>query len=331
MFFKKIQQAEAIWFAGGNQWTYISYWRNSPISDALNQAIQERNIVIGGTSAGMAIQSKYYFSAENGTVTSAAALANPFNNQVTVDSTTFLNNAFLTQTITDTHFDSPDRKGRLVSFLARIKTDYGVYGNAIACDEYTAVCIDTNGIARVFGGAPNYDDNAYFIQSNCELIEQAPENCSIGSPLTWNLGGVALKTHQIKGDSLGSKTFDLNTWQTGTGGTWFDWSVANGVFSEQASAEINCSSLSANQSSDEFEIQVYPNPTVGNITISSENEFNVATEISVYNKLGQKVDVTIKKIENQFIADFHHLESGIYLIKIIDENGKELTKKICKN
>jgi cyanophycinase-like exopeptidase len=31
----KINQAEAIWFAGGNQWTYISYWRNSPVSQAI--------------------------------------------------------------------------------------------------------------------------------------------------------------------------------------------------------------------------------------------------------------------------------------------------------
>jgi len=28
---QKIQQAEAIWFAGGNQWNYISYWRNTPV------------------------------------------------------------------------------------------------------------------------------------------------------------------------------------------------------------------------------------------------------------------------------------------------------------
>ncbi|MCF8409897.1 MAG: cyanophycinase [Crocinitomicaceae bacterium] len=112
----KINQAEAIWFAGGNQWTYISYWRNSPVSDAINLAIQQRNVVIGGTSAGMAIQGKYYFSAENGTVTSNTATTNPFASTMTVDSTSFIQNTILQNVITDTHFDSPDRKGRLVSF-----------------------------------------------------------------------------------------------------------------------------------------------------------------------------------------------------------------------
>ena len=69
----RINQAEAIWFAGGNQWTYIDYWRGTPLNAAINAAILNRNIVIGGTSAGMAIQGEYYFSAQNGTITSDEA------------------------------------------------------------------------------------------------------------------------------------------------------------------------------------------------------------------------------------------------------------------
>lgn len=61
----------------GNQWTYVSYWRNTPVDSLVNKAIAERNVVVGGTSAGMAIMGNYYFSAENGTVTSGQALANP--------------------------------------------------------------------------------------------------------------------------------------------------------------------------------------------------------------------------------------------------------------
>jgi hypothetical protein len=53
--------------------------------------------------------------------------------------------------------------------------------------------------------AYTYDDNAYFIQSNCELAVQTPENCTAGNPLTWNLGGLAIKVFQIKGDSAGKQ------------------------------------------------------------------------------------------------------------------------------
>ena len=77
---QKIQQAEAIWFAGGDQWDYISYWRNNAIESLINDAIFNRDIVVGGTSAGMAVQGSFYFSAQHGTVTSSTALSNPFDN-----------------------------------------------------------------------------------------------------------------------------------------------------------------------------------------------------------------------------------------------------------
>jgi hypothetical protein len=57
------------------------------VDSLVNLAIQNRNVVVGGTSAGMAILGGYYFSAQNGTVTSAEALTNPYNTRVTVDST----------------------------------------------------------------------------------------------------------------------------------------------------------------------------------------------------------------------------------------------------
>jgi cyanophycinase-like exopeptidase len=328
---QKIQQAEAIWFAGGNQWTYINYWRNSPVDSAINQAIQQKNIVIGGTSAGMAIQGKYYFSSQNGTVTSGTALTNPFNTLVTVDSSAFINNNFLDNIITDTHFDNPDRKGRLVTFLARIHTDYGVYANAIACDEYTAVCIDTNGIARVFGGHPTYDDNAYFIQSNCELTIQSPENCSSGNPLTWNLGGQALKTYQIKGDNTGSKTFNLNTWQTGTGGTWYNWYVSNGSFSEQPGTAINCSPLATNDFNSNTEIVIYPNPTRDKLTIRANDlSFNI-NKIYLYNQVGQNLPLNITQIGNEIKVDLNYFQKGIYLLIIEGKQGEKYLNKIIRN
>ncbi len=327
---QKIQQAEAIWFAGGDQWTYISYWRNTPVSDAINHAIQYRNIAIGGTSAGMAILGKYYFSAQNGTVSSATALSNPFNNAVTVDSAAFLNNNILNGTITDTHFDNPDRKGRLITFLARIKTDYGVYAKAIACDEYTAVCIDNNGIARVFGGYPTYDDNAYFIQSNCGLSVQEPENCTVGNTLTWNLNGLAVKAYKIKGNSLGNGTFNLNTWQSGVGGVWYDWSVTNGTFSEQTGVALNCSPLSVAESS-KSEIEIYPNPTSGKVKVTLSIVNGKENKFCLYNTLGQKIDVTMTKKDNIIEFDISDLNKGLYYLSVYTNDGNVYRKKIIKN
>jgi cyanophycinase-like exopeptidase len=310
----KINQAEAIWFAGGNQWTYISYWRNSPVSQAINQAIQERNIVIGGTSAGMAIQGKYYFSAENGTVTSNTATANPFASSVTVDSTSFIQHEILQNVITDTHFDNPDRKGRLVSFLSRIYLDYGVSGYAIACDEYTAVCIDTTGHARVFGGYPNYDDNAYFVQVNCELTNQAPEVCSPGNALTWNHNGQAIKAIQIKGDAAGSNTFDLNLWETTSTGIWYNWSVLNGVFQESIGIDPNCLGLGLTEESNlNIEVDCYPNPVVSILSIKGPPA-NFKGKIVISNLIGQ---VILEK-NYQSTVNVESLINGAYILTISD-------------
>ncbi len=236
----KIRQAEAIWIAGGDQWKYVSYWRHTPVDSLINLGIRDRNIVIGGTSAGMAIQGGVYFSAENGTIASPAALANPYDNKIAIDSSRFIQNSYLEEVITDTHYDGRYRKGRHSSFLARMITDYGMQAKGIACDEYTAVCIDEDGIARVFGGHPQYNDNAYFIQTNCGLERPNPESCAPNQSLQWDLNGEALKVYRIKGTPSGSHTFDLKNWSTGQGGTWLHWAIKNGTFLESPGTQISC-------------------------------------------------------------------------------------------
>ena len=320
---EKIQHAEAIWFAGGDQWKYVSYWRNTPVDSLINLAMQQRNVVVGGTSAGMAVLGKYYFSAQHGTVTSAEALANPYNSRVKVDSAKFLSCNYMSNVITDTHFDNPDRRGRLDVFLARIYTDYGVFAKGIACDEYTAVCLDTNGIAKAYGGYPAYDDNAYFVQNNCELAVQAPENCTPGNPLTWYLGGEAVKVYRVKGTVSGSNTFDLNDWKTGTGGTWLNWSVNNGTFSEQPGNAINCNPNSVHDYSLPDDIIISPNPSADWIFLSSEKMDLVDCMCSVYNSLGRKMAVELNYHSGKKVGiNLNGLETGVYFLQITGKGNK---------
>lgn len=314
----KIKKAEAIWIAGGDQWTYTSYWRNTAVDSLINKGIAERNIVIGGTSAGMAIQGSHYFSAETGTVTSAQALNNPYNSLMTVSNEPFIVNQHLTNVITDTHYDNPDRKGRHVAFIARALQDEQTQIRGIACNEYTAVCIDFNGICRVYGDYPNYPEHAYFIQANCEIVNNVPEVCSASTPLTWNQGGAALKVYKANGTNNGSQTFDLNDWKTGTGGTWEDWSVNNGVLTQVASTEASCSI--SGLSSLENDWNIYPIPLTGDVL----NIEGYTTEvIRLYDAFGKEQSISI--IGNQI--DCSKLENGIYFLLI---NNLEIQKIIVK-
>ena len=236
----QIRNAEAIWIAGGNQWDYVSYWKHTPIDTALNYLINVKHVPIGGTSAGMAIQGSIVNTAQIGSVTSATALSNPYDSGVTLLKDSFLFNPILNNVITDTHYDNPDRKGRHISFLARIFQDYGVDAKGIACEEYTAVCIDTNGIGHVYGDYPTNADYAYFLQPSC-VLPNNPENCSTGQPLTWSRNNEAVKVYKVAGTQNGNNTFNFNDWRSGSGGTWQNWFVSNGVLNIDTSAMApNC-------------------------------------------------------------------------------------------
>jgi hypothetical protein len=234
--------------------------------------------------------------------------------------------------ITDTHFDNPDRKGRLMTFLGRIQNDYGQYAKAIACDEYTSVCIDTNGLAKVYGGYPTYDDNAYFVQSNCELLLRAPENCTSGFPLNWNLGGQAIKVYKTKGTPSGSNTFNLNDWQSGVGGTWLNWSVNNGNFVEQNGNPINCASLGLIDNSNADGFSIYPIPSNDKVIIYHPSIELKNEQVALYTNLGQKLAVNLihTAAHSQEIS-LLGLEKGMYYLSISFVDNKQFKTIIVKN
>ena len=321
---QRIQEAEGIWIAGGDQWDYVSYWRDTPVDSLINKGISERNLVIGGTSAGMAIQGGYYFTAQNGTVSSATALGNPYNSSLTVSNTPFIQNNYLQYVITDTHYDNPDRKGRHMTFLARVLEDEQQKIKGIACDEYTAVCIDNSGMARVFGEFPTYDDNAYFLQVNCELSDASPELCQSGMPLTWNHNGEALKVYRVKGTIDGNNSFDLNDWKSGNGGSWFHWSVSDGVLSESIGTEPNCLSNSI-ENTEITETAIYPNPSVkGRFFLVSEGTSEV---ISVFGPDGKEV------VFERFGEEYRLPENfrGICFVKTRNDKGTLITLRLIVN
>ncbi|MFT4666792.1 MAG: cyanophycinase-like exopeptidase [Ulvibacter sp.] len=314
----KIMNAEAIWFAGGDQWNYVSYWRDTPIADLINDAMQSRNIVIGGTSAGMAILGGYYFSANNGTVTSATALNNPYDSRVTVDSTSFLDIDYMQDVVTDSHYDDPDRKGRHMVFLARILTDYGVAAKGIACNEYTAVCIDENGLARVYGDYPNYPETAFFLQTNCEIPDFSPESCSPNVTMNWNLNGSAIRVYKVNGTNNGANTFDLSDWKTGDGGTWENWYIDNGTLNETEGSPIDCSVVSVSDADLSSVAKIHPNPFNDVFYIESESEILELTMVDLNGKL--------LMFQNEFSSsmvsiDKASLPVGVYIVKLRTKEG----------
>ncbi|OUS00730.1 cyanophycinase [Flavobacteriales bacterium 33_180_T64] len=318
---QKVENAEAIWFAGGDQYDYVSYFKDNAMEDVLNSFINDKGGAIGGTSAGMAILGSAYFSAENGTVTNAQALSNPYHNRMTLGYNDFLNIPFLEHTITDTHYDDPDRRARHATFLARYATDNGFWSFGIACNEYTAVCIDEFGEARVYGDYPNYDEFAYFLRTNC-VNDFLPENCVNGQALTWNKGGEAIKVYKVPGTETGENYVILGDLSDVQGGTWENWYVNNGSFSTSSTVNPDCNLLNL-VDHNVLDISVVPNPFQDIINIHLEA---IHFEIVLYDVFGKQVG----QFQSQSQIEISELPSGVYFLNITSEDVQQ-TFKLIKN
>ncbi len=204
----RIAGADAVFITGGSQDNYVNFWAGTPLQRSLNDNLALGK-PIGGTSAGLAVLGQYAFAALNDTVTSAQALADPYDSRVTVVRD-FLTVPRLAGRITDSHFVARDRLGRLLAFLARIVADGWGEAYGIGIDEKNAVLLESDGTATLTG-----DGAAYFLHA-----PGPPEVCTKGTPLTYR----HIAAYRLRS---GGK-FDLKMWK-GEGGTAYDLSVENGV------------------------------------------------------------------------------------------------------
>ncbi|HEY1151598.1 MAG TPA: cyanophycinase [Pseudoduganella sp.] len=209
---QRIRGAEALFIAGGDQSDYIKFWDGTPVQAAI-QELAAKNIPIGGTSAGLALMGKFGFSALNGSITSDAALADPFDKRITLERD-FLTLPDLGGLITDSHLDARDRMGRLITFMARIVND-GWAGTVrgIGVDVETALLVEAGVGTRAGLGS------VYFMQT-----VGLPQVCSPKTPLTYR----NVDTQRLSG----SGSFDLVNW-AGYGGatTRYSISAVGGVLS----------------------------------------------------------------------------------------------------
>jgi cyanophycinase len=225
---KIIRNAEMLFIAGGNQADYMKFWRGTKANDAINYLLNIKKAPVGGTSAGCAVLSGFYYSGENGGVVSSEALADPFNNKVTVYNNDFLHAPFLQNVITDQHYLTRTREGRHLVFLGRIISDFHAVSFGIAADEKTAVCVDEKGFAKVLGLS-----KAYFI---AQTVGKLPEQFGQGKPVTWKQTEQALSVYEIEATVTGNGIFNVATFKESeaSGGKWYWWWIDNGILNKKA-------------------------------------------------------------------------------------------------
>jgi cyanophycinase len=215
-----IQNAEALWIAGGDQSTYTSLWRGTAVQSGVDYLLNTKGAPVGGTSAGLAVLSQFIYTGALGSVTSSQALANPFHRYVTLERDLFQSSLGVNK-IYDSHFVTRDRMGRSLVFLARIvQNGWASQPRGIGIDEETAILVTPNGAGTMVGSGA-----AYFLQA------PGPAQVLVDkTPLTYfNIG--VYKVPQ-------GGTFNLSTW-SGSGGVAYTLNVNNGsLTSTQAGGSI---------------------------------------------------------------------------------------------
>ncbi len=145
---RELLSASGIFIEGGDQWDYVATWKGTLVERAIEEVFA-RGGVIGGTSAGLAVLGEVVFDAAYGTAYPDQVAYDPYHSRVHFTDD-FLD--LLPGVLTDSHFQTRARLGRLVPMLARRIQDHGQpHLLAIGVDESTALCVNRDMTAVVYG------------------------------------------------------------------------------------------------------------------------------------------------------------------------------------
>jgi cyanophycinase len=152
----RLKKADGIFIAGGDQSRYVRFWRGTPVAELLDAHVAAGK-PLAGTSAGLAMLGEQLYGAmDDGSITSPAALADPFGPANTIEGN-FLHLALLKGIVTDTHFAKRDRLGRLLAFVAKAQQGRSADLPALiglGIDEGAALAVEPDGSGRIYANTP---------------------------------------------------------------------------------------------------------------------------------------------------------------------------------
>ena len=232
-----ILNASVIWISGGDQRVYYDAWKGSRLLSLIKEKIRYANVPLGGASAGMMLLGNYIHAGEpDHILTSREALQDPYNPYMVLrrgfwpSTKEIYEDApyrVFKKTIIDSHFDTRNRMGRTLTFLARNLADkwsipykgspqFIPQSHAIAVDGETALLIEQNRAGEFLASIiinPRVTGSAYFINPT-----QFPLCAKNGKSLDSSCAGPLTFTHiqinrLIGTDTRSQNLFNLSQWK----------------------------------------------------------------------------------------------------------------------
>lgn len=217
-----VKNADGIFLAGGDQANYVRMWRGTPLNDAIDAAVAAGK-PIGGTSAGLAVQGSWLYGAmDGGSITAPEAMADPMGPAVTIEGN-FLHTPLMSNIVTDSHFDTRERLGRLFAFVVKAESLRDADGKrytaplvGLGIDESAAMTVESDGTAHLYSIS---NGHAWLVRGG-EVHDLA-----LGKPL--NMANV-----KVTGIGTGS-SFNIRTLEVAQPAFTRTYDVVNGVLTQQ--------------------------------------------------------------------------------------------------
>ncbi|GAA4964628.1 hypothetical protein GCM10023315_11840 [Algibacter aquimarinus] len=95
---------------------------------------------------------------------------------------------------------------------------------------------------------------------------------------------------------------------------------------------VDCSSLSTDDFSAEFDFALYPNPTKNSLTMKYKGNQSLDLDIQVFDMLGKQIMSKTLSTRGEMTLDFSDLNIGTYFLNILDkDSGFSTTKRVVRN
>jgi len=214
----------------------------------------------------------------------------------------------------------PNTNGRIIEINnngERINTHHFTFEESL--DFYRSSQISDGNIVTV--GLSNINPNAH----NCGIIQKSTSN---GETLwrhrhsynEFNSYFIDFKETDDSGFIIIGSAREVETGQD----AWLLKLDSNGCL------EPGCLEVGIEETELEIGITIYPNPTQDRLFIKTETSQKKPLKFSLYNLQGKLI------IQESLVAEYEsfdlsNLSTGVYLVHIIDNNGKKVSRKIIKN
>ncbi|MGB1040510.1 MAG: S8/S53 family peptidase [Flavobacteriales bacterium] len=233
------------------------------------------------------------------------------------------------------------RKGMIISVAAGNKGSGA--GTLVApCDTDSVLCVGAVKLDRSRAGfsseGPSFDGrikpDVMTVGEGCAFVGlddtvRWGNGTSFATPLMSGMVACLKQAHPLRSNHQIINAIKANSHESASPNSVYGWGIPDACKVDSALSYLDSVIAGIPNTLNPLKIQIYPNPANELLTI---NTSEILYSIQIYTSTGKLVkSINLKSVNLSNQLSLHDLNKGIYLLKIMAEDGRVATKKIIKN